>query len=378
MKSSSTMKSAEEEVDLGRAPGVPPVQRCFGGGAGDLICACKNPFLHKLSLSTSCPVRELGYSEIQQYLYYGVEPAGSAWTLLLTARAVVAIGRGQFGWGLDDVLVTNWSWRNARWIRPGGARQSSARFSDASRCKERALAHRLSSAHRKLTDPESLLSSVVRYYQEAQVPDTLSSNFTAPSLAAFGSIRQHDGPCSRPALEPSRAWLALAMDIPAILGISLSPARNTSCAELDARLRAIMIFLHHLRYSPPANMTYATVPKHIVPGIGVMCFPIEVPDLTALPPWEALIRHATANEAFTEAVHKPEWMDQGFYTHLFHLYDDVFVDIDQEGGRIALPQHALVMEYKMSPTTQRVIGGMASVLGGLIAVAVRAGEGSFN
>ncbi|KAK1636401.1 hypothetical protein BDP81DRAFT_450292 [Colletotrichum phormii] len=106
--------------------------------------------------------------------------------------------------------------------------------------------------------------------------------------------------------------------------------------------------------------------------------PIEVPNLTALPPWKALIRHATPNKAFTEAVREPESMDQGFYTHLFHLYDDVFVDIDQEGGRIALPQHALVMQYKMSPTTQRVIGGMVSVLGGLISVAVRAGEGSFN
>ncbi|KAK1676429.1 hypothetical protein BDP55DRAFT_727768 [Colletotrichum godetiae] len=106
--------------------------------------------------------------------------------------------------------------------------------------------------------------------------------------------------------------------------------------------------------------------------------PIEVPDLTALPPWKALIRYTTPNEGFTEAVREPKSMNQGFYTQLFPLYNDVFVDINQEGGRITLPQHALVMEYKMSPTTQRVIGGMVSVLGGLITVAVRAGEGSFN
>ncbi|KAJ0306220.1 uncharacterized protein N0V96_000201 [Colletotrichum fioriniae] len=106
--------------------------------------------------------------------------------------------------------------------------------------------------------------------------------------------------------------------------------------------------------------------------------PIEVPDLTALPPWKALIRHVALDEAFTEAVNKPESMDQGFYTHMFALYDDVFVDIDQREDRIVLPRHALVVEYKMSPRAKKVIGGLATVMGGLIVIGVRAGEGSTN
>ncbi|KAK0374825.1 metalloprotease 1 [Colletotrichum limetticola] len=105
---------------------------------------------------------------------------------------------------------------------------------------------------------------------------------------------------------------------------------------------------------------------------------IEVPDLTALPPLKALIRHSALDEAFTEAVNKPQSMDQGFYTHLFDLYDDVFVDIDQREDRIVLPRHALLIEYKMSLKAKKVIGGLASVIGGLIVIAVKAGEGSLN
>ncbi|OHE99933.1 metalloprotease 1 [Colletotrichum orchidophilum] len=102
--------------------------------------------------------------------------------------------------------------------------------------------------------------------------------------------------------------------------------------------------------------------------------PIEVPSLTALPPWKALIRHTAIDEAFTEAVDKPEMMDQGFYNHMVDLYDDVFVDIDQQNDRIVLPQHALVIEYKMSLKAKKIIGGMASVVGGLIVIAVKVGE----
>lgn len=105
---------------------------------------------------------------------------------------------------------------------------------------------------------------------------------------------------------------------------------------------------------------------------------IEVPDLTALPPYKALIRHSALDEAFTEAVNKPQSMDQGFYTHMFELYDDVFVDIDQQEDRIVLPKHALLIEYKMSPKAKKVIGGLVSVIGGLIVIAVKAGEGSVN
>lgn len=91
-----------------------------------------------------------------------------------------------------------------------------------------------------------------------------------------------------------------------------------------------------------------------------------------------MIRHVALDEAFTEAVNKPESMDQGFYTHMFALYDDVFVDIDQREDRIVLPRHALVVEYKMSPRAKKVIGGLATVMGGLIVIGVRAGEGSTN
>ncbi|KAI3557837.1 metalloprotease 1 [Colletotrichum abscissum] len=105
---------------------------------------------------------------------------------------------------------------------------------------------------------------------------------------------------------------------------------------------------------------------------------IEVPDLTALPPLKALIRHSALDEAFTEAVNKPQSMDQGFYTHLFDLYDDIFVDIDQREDRIVLPRHALLIEYKMSSKAKKVIGGLASVIGGLTVIAVKAGEGSLN
>ncbi|GKT86137.1 metalloprotease 1 [Colletotrichum tofieldiae] len=102
--------------------------------------------------------------------------------------------------------------------------------------------------------------------------------------------------------------------------------------------------------------------------------PITVNSLAALPTCRALVQNAAPDQALTEAIDDPDSMDWAFYNHMFALYEDVFVDIDHQGGQIVLPRRALLVRDDMSSTAKRVFRGLASIVGGLVLLAIKLAE----
>ncbi|GKT64868.1 metalloprotease 1 [Colletotrichum tofieldiae] len=77
------------------------------------------------------------------------------------------------------------------------------------------------------------------------------------------------------------------------------------------------------------------------------------------------------DEALTEAILNPEFMNRAFCTHMFDLYDDVFGELVQHDGGIILPRHALLISKEMNPRAKRVLGGLVSFAGGLAVVVLQ-------
>ncbi|GJC89636.1 hypothetical protein ColLi_12474 [Colletotrichum liriopes] len=102
--------------------------------------------------------------------------------------------------------------------------------------------------------------------------------------------------------------------------------------------------------------------------------PITVNSLAALPTCRALVQNAAQDQALTEAIDDPDSMDWTFYNNMFALYEDVFVDINHQGGRVILPRQALLVRDDMSLTAKRVFGGLASIAGGLVVLAIKLAE----
>ncbi|KAJ3942449.1 uncharacterized protein N0V96_007949 [Colletotrichum fioriniae] len=107
--------------------------------------------------------------------------------------------------------------------------------------------------------------------------------------------------------------------------------------------------------------------------------PIRVNDLTALPPTDALIQNTALDKALSKAINDPASPGWAFYNNMYGLYKDVFVELDEQDGTIALPHQALLVRYQTSPAVKRAVAGVGSVvsvIGGLVATAVRLGEES--
>ncbi|EXF80117.1 metalloprotease 1 [Colletotrichum fioriniae PJ7] len=108
-------------------------------------------------------------------------------------------------------------------------------------------------------------------------------------------------------------------------------------------------------------------------------YQIRVNDLTALPPTDALIQNTALDKALSKAINDPASPGWAFYNNMYGLYKDVFVELDEQDGTIELPHQALLVRYQTLPAVKRAVAGVGSVvsvIGGLVATAVRLGEES--
>ncbi|WYZ40451.1 hypothetical protein EsH8_IV_000792 [Colletotrichum jinshuiense] len=69
--------------------------------------------------------------------------------------------------------------------------------------------------------------------------------------------------------------------------------------------------------------------------------PVKANNLETLPPCDALVKTSLLNDALTKALLNPDSMDSTFCNHFFELYNDVFVDVARQDGRVQLPRKAL-------------------------------------
>lgn len=108
-------------------------------------------------------------------------------------------------------------------------------------------------------------------------------------------------------------------------------------------------------------------------------YQIRVNDLTALPPTDALIQNTALDKALSKAINDPASPGWAFYNNMYGLYQDVFVELDEQDGTIELPHQALLVRYQTLPAVKRAVAGVGSVvsvIGGLVVTAVRLGEES--
>lgn len=86
-------------------------------------------------------------------------------------------------------------------------------------------------------------------------------------------------------------------------------------------------------------------------------------NLETLPPCDALVKTSLLNDALTKALLNPDSMDSTFCNHFFELYNDVFVDVARQDGRVQLPRKALLIRHKTPPAVKGALGALVPVIG---------------
>ncbi|KAF6842849.1 metalloprotease 1 [Colletotrichum musicola] len=138
----------------------------------------------------------------------------------------------------------------------------------------------------------------------------------------------------------------------------IKTVRETYLQTLTRRQR---FFKTYLRFQKPV-VSVATLRQ------------IFVRDLDTLPTPYALVQSASCDEALTEALRDPSSMYWAFYRHMFDLYDDLFTEIVERDGLIALPRQVILIREEMDPVAARILGVLATIIGGIIIIAVQIAE----